>query len=98
MKIERKIVTRNLVNNNSDSVKYYQQQYFNSLNKIDSIKNIPGTKAWITYKVRPGDNLSRIAIFFYNDISKASKIASDNKLKNMNLITTNQILKIEINE
>ncbi len=98
MKIEKPIVTRNISNDNSDSATYYRQQYKISLNIIDSIKNTSATKPLIKYKVRPGDNLSKIAILFYNDISKASKIASDNKLKNMNLITTNQILKIEINE
>lgn len=81
-----------------DSTEYYRNKYFVISHKIDSLNNVAGARAFINYKVKFGDNLSKIALMFYNDASKITKIAKDNGLKNANQIFVNQSLVIEIDK
>jgi len=79
-----------------DSTNYYRKKYFAVSQKIDSLNKIEKDKAFINYKIKSGDNLSKIALMFYDDASMANKIAEDNGLQNANWIVANQNLKIEI--
>lgn len=77
-----------------DSVPYYRNRLNTLLIEVDSLKR--KSIFVINYKVRPGDNLSRIAYLFYSDVNKADKIAKDNRLKNPDLIKVGEILKVKI--
>ena len=48
------------------------------------------------YVVKKGDNLSKIAYFFYNDWEMYKKIETDNNLKHGSLILPNDTLTIKI--
>ena len=82
--------------NRTDSVEYYRQKYISTLKEANDYKDSNLAKVYINYRVKKGDNLSSLALIFYDDIKLVSKIAEDNNLKNMDYISVNQILKIEI--
>lgn len=88
--------SQKLLGENIDSTKYYRNKYFAVSQKIDSLNKIEEAKPFVNYKVKSGDNLSKIALMFYDDASMTNKIAEDNGLQNANWIITNQNLKIEI--
>jgi len=81
-----------------DSTEYYRNKYFVVSHKIDSLNKIAEARSFINYKVKYGDNLSKIALMFYDDVGMAYTIAEDNKLKNANRIFVNQSLIIEIDQ
>ena len=82
--------------NRPDSVEYYRQKYVSTLKEANDYKDSNLAKVYVNYRVKKGDNLSSLALIFYDDILLASKIATDNNLKNIDYISVNQILKIEI--
>jgi hypothetical protein len=86
------------LNENIDSTEYYRNKYFAVSNKIDSLDKIVEPKSFINYKVKSGDNLSKIALMFYDDVGMTNKIAKDNGLKNANRLFVNQSLIIEIDK
>lgn len=89
----------NISKANSDSTIFYREKYFLASQTIDSLKKISEPmETVLKYKVKRGDNLSKIALMFYGDVTKVNKIASDNNLKNLNLINQNQILEIKISK
>lgn len=92
------INSQNSQNKNIDSTEYYRNKYFAVSNKIDSLDKIVVPKSFINYKVKSGDNLSKIALMFYDDVGMTNKIAKDNRLKNANRLFVNQSLIIEIDK
>lgn len=91
------LIPNSNVVNNTDSIEYYRYKYLSVSKEVESLKSVDSAKVYINYKVKKGDTLSKIALMFYNEVKMINKIASDNGLKDMNCITTNQILKIEFN-
>lgn len=100
--VSNKLKINRLINNNQfetvnkDSLDYYRDKYVTTVLRVDSLRSLSSNKILFNYKVKKGDTLSKIALLFYGDINKADKIAEDNGLIDINLITINQILKIEI--
>jgi hypothetical protein len=79
-----------------DSLQYYKSKYISYMQIVDSLQNVQKGKWFVSYKVRNGDTLSKIALIFYNDTKLAKKLAEDNHLTDINFLAVNQTLRIEI--
>lgn len=67
--------------------------------KLPEMKNISSSQLEeisITYTVKKGDNLSKIARIFYNDRGMYKKIGVDNKLDNSYFLQVGQRLTIKL--
>jgi hypothetical protein len=80
-------------------------QFQDSISKLQSQLNIEllnqqseQPEIMIEYKVRLGDYLSKIALFFYNDWKMYKKIELDNNLVQPYILKEGQKLKIKINQ
>jgi hypothetical protein len=78
----------------SDTIKYYE----GVIEKIKQdqsqvLKNI----STLNYIVKSGDNLSKIAQFFYNDWRKYKLIEQENNLSPNHILMPNDSLKISLN-
>lgn len=79
-----------------DSLNIYKQKYESVLLQIDSLLRLNSDSQYFYYTVKEGDNLSSLALLFYNDISKVEVIAAENGIDNINSIPVKKVLKLKI--
>jgi len=92
-KLESEI--KNKVETIQDSLQTLYSAISHNKTKISDVK-IPENEIIIQYKVKSGDNLSKIAQFFYNDWKMYRQIETDNNLTQPYILKVGQMLKIKI--
>jgi hypothetical protein len=76
----------------SDTIKYYQGIIY----KLNQDHQSDLENLSMIYIVKPGDNLSKIAHFFYNDWEKYKMIEQENNLAPNHILLPNEKLKISL--
>lgn len=93
---QRNINKKELIEYSSDSVMIYKSLLSEANQKIESLKIKKKDYAIVNYKVKKGDNLTKISYMFYGNTKMIYKLANENNIKDIDIIFINQIIKVRI--
>ena len=97
-KVQNKSIQTNNIKDIDSTIAFFKNELNYKEEQIANLKSLidENTKTEILYVVKRGDNLSKIALIFYNDWKMYKKIEKDNSLKTNDIIYPGDTLLIKI--